>query len=199
MIAGLLLAAGRSTRFGADKLSAKLNGKAVIRWSVQVLSPLDVVYVVIPPRADSLTQALSRLDVRFVINLGRDEGIASSIRAGVAALPDEVDAVMIALADQPLGSAKVARALSDRWSVGGVAAVASLYRDGSGHPVLFGRECFEKLKELKGDVGARSLLRTLGERVAYVSVDADSPVDVDTPDVLALLQHGAPSGNAVGK
>ena len=85
MIAGLLLAAGRSSRFGADKLCAKLDGKAVIRWSAQALSPLDTVYVVIPPGADAITQALSRLDVRFVVNLGRHEGMASSIRAGIAA------------------------------------------------------------------------------------------------------------------
>ncbi len=189
MIAGLLLAAGRSTRFGADKLCAKLNGKAIIRWSVQVLSPLDVVYVVVPPGADMVTQALSRLDVRFVVNLARDEGIASSIRAGVAALPDDVDAVAIALADQPLASAEVMRALSARWSAGGASAVAPAYRDGTGHPVLFGRECFEDLARLKGDVGARSVLRALGERAAYVSIDADMPADVDTPDVLAELER----------
>jgi molybdenum cofactor cytidylyltransferase len=189
VIAGLLLAAGRSTRFGADKLCAKLNGKAIIRWSVQVLSPLDVVYVVVPPGADMVTQALSRLDVRFVVNLARDEGIASSIRAGVAALPDDVDAVAIALADQPLASAEVMRALSARWSAGGASAVAPAYRDGTGHPVLFGRECFEDLARLKGDVGARSVLRALGERAAYVSIDADMPADVDTPDVLAELER----------
>ena len=71
MIAGLLLAAGRSSRFGADKLCAKLNGKAVIRWSAEALSSADAVYVVIPPGADAVTQALSRLDVSFVINLAR--------------------------------------------------------------------------------------------------------------------------------
>jgi molybdenum cofactor cytidylyltransferase len=189
VIAGLLLAAGRSTRFGADKLCAKLKGKAIIRWSVQVLSPLDVVYVVVPPGADMVTQALSRLDVRFVINLARDEGIASSIRAGVVALPDDVNAVMIALADQPLASPEVTKALRDRWLSGGVAAVAPEYRDGPGHPVLFGRECFEDLARLKGDVGARSVLRALGERAAYVSIDADMPADVDTPEVLAEVER----------
>ena len=189
MIAGLLLAAGRSRRFGADKLCAKLNGKAIIRWSVQVLSPLDVVYVVVPPGADLVTQALSRLDVRFVINLARDEGIASSIRAGVAALPDDVEAVAIALADQPLASPEVTKALSARWTAGGVSAVAPTYHDGAGHPVLFGRVCFDNLARLEGDVGARSVLRALGERAAYVPIDADMPADVDTPEVLAELER----------
>ncbi|CAN5245571.1 hypothetical protein BH09GEM1_BH09GEM1_15160 [soil metagenome] len=191
MIAGLLLAAGRSTRFGADKLTAKLNGKAVVRSSMQALSPLDTVYAVIPPGADAIMQALSRLDVRFVVNLARDEGMASSIRAGVAALSDDVEAVVIALADQPLASNDVTRALCERWSVGDVAAVAPVYRDGNGHPVLFGRECFVALAELKGDVGARAVLRAFGERTAYISIDSDAPLDVDTREALAALHRGA--------
>lgn len=189
MIAGLLLAAGRSRRFGADKLCAKLDGKAVIRWSMAALSPLDAVYVVIPPGADAVTQALSRLDVRFVVNLGRDEGMASSIRAGIAALPDDVAAVVIALGDQPRGSPAVTRALVDRWHAGGVSAVAPSYQDGRGHPVLFGRECFPALLALRGDVGARGVLEELGEHAAMVEVPAAMPADVDTPEALAALQQ----------
>lgn len=187
MIAGLLLAAGRSRRFGADKLCAKLGGKAIIRWSVGALSPLDSVYVVIPPGADAVMQALSRLDVRFVVNLGRDEGMASSIRVGVAALPDDVDAVVIALADQPLGSADVTGALVDRWRAGDVDAVVPTYLDGRGHPVLFGRACFPDLVALRGDVGARGVLDEMGERAAVVEVPTAMPADVDTPEALAAL------------
>ena len=189
MIAGLLLAAGRSRRFGADKLCAKLDGKAVVRWSMAVLSPLDAVYVVIPPGADAVTQALSRLDVRFVVNLGRDEGMASSIRAGIAALPADVAAVVIALGDQPRGSPAVTRALVDRWHGGDVSAVAPSYLDGRGHPVLFGRACFPALLALRGDVGARGVLDELGARAATIEVPAAMPADVDTPEVLAALQQ----------
>lgn len=188
MIAGLLLAAGRSRRFGADKLCAKLDGKAIIRWSVGALSPLDSVYVVIPPGADAVMQALSRLDVRFVVNLGRDEGMASSIRAGIAALPDDVGAVVVALADQPLGSAVVTCALVDRWRAGGIDAVVPSYLDGRGHPVLFGRACFPALSALRGDVGARGVIEELGERAAIVEVSTVMPADVDTPEALAALQ-----------
>ena len=192
MIAGLLLAAGRSRRFGADKLCAKLDGKAVIRWSVATLAPLDEVYVVIPPGADAVTQALSRLDVRFVVNLGRDEGMASSIRAGVAALSDEVAAVVIALADQPRASERVTRALCDRWREGNTDAVVPVYRDGRGHPVLFGRACFDALLALRGDVGARAVLDALGARVAFMDVAEAMPADVDTPDALLALHTHRP-------
>ena len=192
MIAGLLLAAGRSRRFGADKLCAKLDGKAVVRWSAGALEPLEVVYVVVPPGADAVTQALSRLDVRFVINLGRDEGMASSIRAGVGALPAEVAAVVIALGDQPRAAARVTRALCERWRVGDAGAVAPMYGDGRGHPVLFGRECFGALLGLRGDVGARAVLDGLGSRMVLVDVAGAMPADVDTPEVLRALQRGRP-------
>ena len=192
MIAGVLLAAGRSTRFGADKLCAKLDGKAVVRWSVGALASLDAIYVVIPPGADMIVQALSRLDVRFVVNLGRDEGMASSIRAGVAALPEEVEAVVIALADQPRAATGVTQALCDRWRSGGVDAVAPVYSDGRGTPVLFGRACFSALLALRGDTGARTVLDGMGERLGSVDVAEAMPLDVDTPEALAVLQRQRP-------
>lgn len=189
MIAGLLLAAGRGRRFGADKLAAKLKGRAVIRWSAEALSAsVDALYVVVPLGTNTATRALSRMDVVFVENWARDEGMASSIRAGVDAMPPDVDAVVIALADQPFVSPTVVRTLVSRWTEGGVDAVAPLYRDGRGHPVVFGRACFALLGALHGDVGARAVLDSLGDRLALVPVDADVPVDVDTVDDLRGIE-----------
>ena len=81
----------------------------------------------------------------------------------------------------------VVRRLCVRWREGGVKAVAPRYRDGRGHPVLFGRETFPALLALTGDTGARALLDALGEAVAVVPVDDTAPVDVDTPDALHAL------------
>ena len=96
--------------------------------------------------------------------------------------------MVIALADQPLVSPNVVSALCNRWREGGVAAVAPEYRDGRGHPVLFGQECFAALEALRGDVGARSVLDALGNRGAPLPMDAAMPVDVDTPEALQALQ-----------
>ena len=190
MIAGLLLAAGRSSRFGADKLCAKLDGKAVIRWSAaSLLSAVDVAYVVVAPGADAPVQALSRMDVNFVINLAHTEGMASSIRAGIAALSADVEAVVIALADQPRASADVMRTLIARWREGDAEAVAPRYEDGRGNPVLFARPCFEALMQLRGDIGARGVLAALGTRAVEVQVPDVIPVDVDTPEALDALQR----------
>jgi molybdenum cofactor cytidylyltransferase len=190
VIAGLLLAAGRSSRFGGDKLLAPLRGRPVLFWSAAaIVMEVDALYVVVPPDSPARGEALTGggMPVTLVEHGGRDDGMASSIRAGIAALPDDVGAVVLALADQPLVSPLVVRALCDRWRTAPTSAVVPRYRDGHGHPVLFDRGCFAALRELEGDRGARALLERLGDRRALVDVDAAMPVDVDTPDALHAL------------
>lgn len=188
MIAGLLLAAGRSARFGGDKLLAPLHGRPVLFWSAAAIATeVDALHVVVPPDASARLAALEGIPFVAVEHAGRDAGMASSIRAGIAALPPEAEAVVIALADQPLVSPEVVRRLCIRWRDGGVAAVAPRYRDGRGHPVLFGRSTFDALCALTGDGGARTMLRSMGDELALVPVDATTPVDVDTPDALRRL------------
>jgi molybdenum cofactor cytidylyltransferase len=194
MIAGLLLAAGRSARFGGDKLLAPLRGRPVLFWSAAAIATeVDALFVVVPPDSSARLAAMEGIPFVVVEHAGRDAGMASSIRAGIAALPAEVEAVVIALADQPLVSAVVIRQLCMRWREGGVAAVAPRYRDGRGHPVLFGRSTFGALAALTGDSGARTLLASMGDELALVPVNASAPVDVDTPDALrrlAAVWHG---------
>src|SRR5260370_713831 len=95
-----------------------------------------------PRRRSSPTPCVA---ARWVERAGRGAAMAGSIRGGIAALPPEGEAVVIALAAQPLVSSGVVRRLCDRWRAGGVSAVAPRYRDGRGHPVLFGRETFAAL------------------------------------------------------
>jgi len=110
--------------------------------------------------------------------------LSSSIRAGVAALPPDTEAVVIALGDQPLLARDAVTRVIARWREGGVSAVAVTYADGRGHPVLFGAALFSALRSLEGDRGARVLLDGLGEALATVSMDGPQPIDVDTPDAL---------------
>jgi molybdenum cofactor cytidylyltransferase len=188
MIAGLVLAAGRSARFGGDKLLAPLRGQPVLFWSaVTIAAEVDALYVVVPPEAPDRVAALGSLPAVIVEHAGRDAGMSSSIAAGVAALAPDVDAVVIALADQPLVAPDVVRRMCARWHEGGVAAVAPAYRDGRGHPVLFGRASFDALRALTGDGGARAVLDALGDTVAAIPVESMGPLDVDTPDALRRL------------
>ena len=90
MIAGLLLASGASRRFGSNKLVAPLDGRPVVRWSAEALaSAVEETWVVVPARSAEVRAALDGLPVRWVENPVAHEGMASSIRAGIAALPAE--------------------------------------------------------------------------------------------------------------
>lgn len=188
MIAGVLLAAGRSARFGGDKLLAPLHGRPVLFWSAAALAAeVDALYVVVPAGDRARIGALAGMGAVIVEHAQRDAGMGSSIAAGIAALPSSIGAAVIALGDQPsLGSAVVPR-LCARWRAGEAAAVVPSYSNGRGPPVLFARGAFEALRALTGDSGARTVLDMLGDAVATVPVAEVAPADVDTPDALRRL------------
>lgn len=185
MVAAVLLASGASRRFGSDKLLAPLGGRAVIRWSAEVLaSSVDALYVVVPASSHALERALDGVPIRCVTNEDAHTGMSSSIRAGIAALDARTDAAIVALGDQPLIDRAVVARLVARWREGGVRAVVPRYDDGRGHPALFDASLFPELLALEGDRGARAVLDTLGDELALVAVEGRAPADVDTPEAL---------------
>jgi molybdenum cofactor cytidylyltransferase len=193
MIAGLLLASGASRRFGSNKLVASLDGRPIVRWSAEALSgAVEETWVVVPGPSPEVRAALDGLPVRWVENSVADEGMASSIRAGIAALPAETEAVVITLGDQPLIDGDVIRRVVGAWRAEAARcrAVVTAYEDGRGHPVLIGAALFPALLALEGDRGARELLASLGEAIAVVDVPSARPADVDTPAALASLAKG---------
>ena len=197
MISGLLLASGASRRFGSNKLVAPLDGRPVVRWSAESLaSAVDQTWVVVSAQSVDVRTALHGLPVRWVENAAAHEGMASSIRAGIAVLPAEADAVVITLGDQPLIDRDVIRRVVAEWRAAPAphGAVVASYADGRGHPALFGAALFPALLALEGDRGARELLASLGEAVVVVDVPSGRPADVDTPEALALLARGDRGG-----
>jgi molybdenum cofactor cytidylyltransferase len=197
VIAGLLLASGASRRFGSNKLVAPLGERAVVRWSAEALvGAVDDAWIVVPAHSAGVRTALHGLLVHWVENPGALEGMASSIRAGVAALPAEAEAVVITLGDQPLIDGEVIRRVVVAWRSAppGTSAAVAAYEDGRGHPVLFGASLFPALRALDGDRGARELLASLGDAVAVVHVTGARPADVDTPEALiSLARRGRPT------
>ncbi len=191
MIAALVLAAGASSRMGRPKLDLDVGGKTVLERAVDTLlaSPVERVLVVVSPDRTGIPLSIDRLGdrsesrLRVVHNPGAEEGMASSIRAGLCVLPDETRALVIALADKPLVRSETIARLVSRFEQGGARIVYPRYRGRQGHPVVIASALFPELRDLEGDSGAKPLLRKHAQ--AAVPVDVDDPgvlLDIDTPE-----------------
>lgn len=185
MIAGVLLAAGGARRFGSQKLVAPFDGAPLVRHAAAALArSTDALVIVIGHEADAVRAALTEIDASIVVNPDWRQGLSSSLRCGIAALPPDAEAIVVALGDQPRIDPLVVRSLIDRWRASGTPIVSARYRGERGHPVLFARAVFPQLASLRGDVGARTMFEQSPEQVAYVDVDDVVPADVDTMDDL---------------
>jgi molybdenum cofactor cytidylyltransferase len=188
MIAAVLLAAGLARRMGRQKLLLQLQGKPVVRWSVEhIVRHVEDVVIVTGPDDTAIRQALEDLAVRFVVNPRPQDGQGTSIAAGVAALKPWTTAALIALGDQPRMPATVVPALLEALRRSGKAIVAPVYQGVQGTPVVFSSEVFAELRALKGDAGARAVVKENPERVEPVAFDLAMPPDVDTPEDYAKL------------
>lgn len=190
MITALLLAAGAGRRFGGPKLLENLGGKPLIRWSAEALEiPLvHEIIVIVPPDLDALRNALQGVDAYFVVNPHPRLGLASSIACGVAAASVDAEAVVVALADEPMPPRDAVARVIQRYRAGGTQIVAPTYDGVHGHPVLFDRAVFDELRTFSGDRGARAVIDRDPSRVAFIEMGRPLPMDVDTPADLARLR-----------
>ncbi len=188
MIAAVVLAAGLARRMGRQKLLLQLQGKPVVRWSVEhVIGHVEDVVIVTGPEDTAIREALGDLTVRFAVNPRPQDGQGTSIAAGVAALKPWTTAALIALGDQPRMPRAVIPTLLDALRRSGKAIVAPVYQGVQGTPVVFSSEVFAELRALKGDAGARAVVKHDPERVETVAFDLAMPPDVDTPEDYAKL------------
>ena len=195
-VAAILLAAGSASRFRAaggeysTKLAAPLAGKPLVRHAAEaaLASRARPLVVVTGHEQAAVEAALAGLEVRFVHNAAYRDGLASSLKAGVAALPESADGALILLGDMPA----VTPALIDRLIAAfdqrpDALAAAPVVGGRRGNPALLARALFAAVAELGGDEGARKLLDGAApERM--IEVDASgfgASLDVDTPLALA--------------
>jgi molybdenum cofactor cytidylyltransferase len=197
MIAAIVLAAGLSRRMGQAKLLMPVGGRAIIRYVVEsvLAGGVDSVWVVTGPDIEPIEAALAGFEVQIVVNPAPEEGQAGSVRAGIAALPPSVDAVLVALGDQPSLAPSIIPALLAARRASPKLIVAPRYRDGQGNPVLFKREIFPELLRLTGDQGARPIIQKEPARVEWVDLDLPMPPDVDTPDDYERIRANLRAGN----
>lgn len=173
---------------GQPKQLVKLAGEALVRRAARVAleAGLEPVIVVLGCRADAVIAACPGLEVQMVLNDRWSDGMASSIRAGVTAVPQEASAVVLLACDQPAVDAAFLTAMLQAHHTEPGRLITASYAGAVGIPALFPRRCFESLQELTGDRGARSLL-----------VEADmvklplpgGEMDIDTPQDLDELRR----------
>jgi len=187
-ITAIVLAAGKSSRMGSNKLLADLKGKPLLRHSVESLKASSVhnIIVVTGNEPERVQSALAPLDVTLVHNMNFAEGLSTSLKRGLAAVPAETDAVLVCLGDMPLIDAQTIDRLVAAFNVAEHRTICVPTFEGKrGNPVLWGRQHFITIDEIEGDQGARLLLDALSDEVVEVEVKTQAVlIDVDTPQAL---------------
>jgi molybdenum cofactor cytidylyltransferase len=192
-IAAVLLAAGRSTRMGGpNKLLAEIGGKPLVRIAAEqaLASRAGPVIVVTGHQRDKVEAALKGLDVRTVHNPNFAEGLSTSVKTGLAAVPESADGAIVCLADMPQVTAPLIDKLIGAFDPERGALVVIPVIDGKrGNPVVWARRFFPELMAIDGDVGARHLIGKYPEAISEVPLtDTAALVDVDTPEAFSRVK-----------
>ena len=189
-IGALVLAAGQSRRMGAtNKLTAEIDGVPMVRQvcDTALASKAEGLIVVTGHERDAVRQALSTVDATFVHNPAYADGLSASLCAGLGAVPESWDGVVVCLGDMPRVTPEDLNRLIAAFNpVEGRAICVPTHHGKRGNPVLWGRQFFDEIRSVAGDVGARHLIGAYPEAVSEVEMPSDAVLhDIDTPDALA--------------
>jgi molybdenum cofactor cytidylyltransferase len=192
-VAAVLLAAGRSTRMGAvNKMLAEIGGKPLVRIAAEqaLASRAKPVIVVTGHERERVEAVLNGLPIRFVHNPDYAEGLGTSLKAGIAAVPDDADGAIVCLGDMPqVDSGLIDKLLAAFDPERGALVVVPSIDGRRGNPVVWSRRFFHDLMGIHGDIGARFLIGSYSEAVVEVPVQgAAALTDVDTPESLSAVK-----------
>jgi molybdenum cofactor cytidylyltransferase len=184
----IILAAGGSRRFGSPKQLVRFEGQLLIQRVIAAATELtgSAVSVVLGAHAAQIVPNLPPGSAGILINRGWHEGIASSIRLAVSRLPGACDGALLMLADQPMVAGSGLNRLAAAWRRQPRSIVASRYGSVTGVPAIFPRWCFSDILSLRGDQGAKVLLRRYGDHVVRLAMP-EAAVDIDYPEDLLEL------------
>ncbi len=182
--AAIVLAAGSASRFGGGKLLADWNGAPLLYAALAAakVSPVDEVIVVTGADSQAVAAIVRTFDPAFRLVHAAEyaEGMAASLRAGVAALSPEIAATFVFLGDMPRVPHSVLRPLAEAVHRGAPAAIP-MFAGRRGNPVVLGRDLFAEVAQLRGDVGARPILERLDSALAKIVASDDGVLfDIDT-------------------
>jgi molybdenum cofactor cytidylyltransferase len=185
LIAGIILAAGASSRLGRPKQLLDLGGKPVLQHVVDAAeaAPLDQILVVLGHAAPAVAAAITLSPRgRFVVNPDHAAGQSTSLRTGLRATAPQADAAVVLLGDQPGVRPDAVASVVEAWRAGHARVVQACYEGAPAHPALLDRSVWPEVERATGDQGARDILRTHPEWRSLVEVAGSPPDDIDTED-----------------
>jgi molybdenum cofactor cytidylyltransferase len=188
-IAAIILAAGRSTRMGTNKLLEPLGDRPLVRHVAEsaLSSKARPIIVVTGHESAAVEGALAGCDLRFERNPDFAQGLSTSLRVGIAAVPEDAEGVLVFLGDMPLVEAGlVDRVIAAFRDHPGRLAAVPVHSGEWGNPVLLSSALFGAVGTLEGDAGARKLITAHRDAIIEVPVESDAVLtDLDTPEALA--------------
>jgi molybdenum cofactor cytidylyltransferase len=193
-LGAILLAAGSSSRLGQAKQLIELDGEPLVRRQARLLLALEPACVVVVTgcAAAEVTRALADLPVTCVHNADWKDGMGTSLACGVRAMPERARGALLLLADLWRIDADDLQAMVDRWAGQPQQAVTACWGDASGPPAIFPRQVFVRLARLRGESGARQILKHFKGGLTRLEVP-HAAFDLDTPgDLTGFRSASAP-------
>jgi len=194
MISAIILAAGLSSRMGSPKQLLTLGNKTLIRVVTEnvLATAVDEVLVVTGHLEKEVSAAVSDLPVKIVYNPRYEQGQGTSLALGVQSIDERASAFLVLMSDQPLITTSLINMMIKEFKKSSCLALRPTYRGLPGHPVVFSASMRVELNDLKGDEGARQILKKLGDMVHYLPLQDEAVVfDIDTPEDFERLKVNA--------
>lgn len=192
-VAGVVMAAGTSTRMGRNKLLLDLEGEPVVRRTAQrmVAAGLDPVIVVLGHEAELVRQALGDVaaHIQLVVNADYLRGVNSSLKTGIASLPETVGAAVVVLADMPFVTSDMLSALVTQYRASSAPLVISDYDGVNAPPMLYDRSLFAELLTMEGEGCGKAVVKRHRAEALVISWPAAALNDLDVPADYDLVRE----------
>jgi molybdenum cofactor cytidylyltransferase len=195
-IAGIVLAAGGSSRFGEPKQLLDWFGEPLVRFIAEKVKSAGCSPVVVITGADhdTVSRALDGIRAQVVCNTGWQAGQSTSVQAAIRSLEEDIGAAIFTLVDQPLIPMDLILALREKHARNPAPIIVPVVDGKPGNPVLFDKQLFAELENLTGDVGGRALFN----KYPPSSIPWDDPAsqsDIDTPEDYQRIRFADEAGD----
>ena len=194
--AGIILAAGQSTRFGKPKQLLKLNDKYLLEWVLDAAlgSRLEKILLILGHKYQEILTALGEKtrhrDLQIINNHHYQGGQSTSLQAGLDQVRDKFPAAMFLLGDQPMLDSETIDALLEQFWISGKDIGVPVFKGKRGNPVIFAKKFYDHMAKISGDIGARNIIRNHLENVEEIEIN--NPLcfmDIDTQSDLDNLSE----------